>query len=123
MNDAREQILDAIRRSLKRGALDGEARQALEQRLAAHQCNLIPARAAALDHAGQVELFVTMAEAVQTTGARVAGGEDVPAPVADYLSQHNLPSPPVVTPDPRLDGIPWERRPPLELRRRPPEDA
>jgi L-lactate dehydrogenase complex protein LldG len=123
MSDAREQILGAIRRSLKRGALDGEVRHALDQRLADHQRNLIPARATALDHAGQVELFVAMAEEVQTTVARVGSAEDVPAAVADYLSQHNLPSRLVMAPDPRLDGIPWERQPLLELRRGRAEDA
>jgi L-lactate dehydrogenase complex protein LldG len=54
---------------------------------------------------------------------RVAGTEDVPAAVADYLSQHNLPSHLVMTPDPRLDGIPWARRPLLEFRRGRAEDA
>jgi L-lactate dehydrogenase complex protein LldG len=122
MSDAREQILGTIRRSLKRGVLDGEARHALEQRLAAHQRNLIPARATALDHAGQVALFVAMAEEAQTTVARVASAEDVPAAVADYLSQHNLPARLVMTPDPRLDGIAWDRRL-LELRRGRAEDA
>jgi L-lactate dehydrogenase complex protein LldG len=123
VSDAREQILGTIRRSLKRGALDDAAAQALEQRLAAHRPNLIPARAAALDRAGQIELFVAMAEAVDTTVTRVAGTEDVPAAVADYLSQHNLPSHLVMTPDPRLDGIPWARRPLLEFRRGRAEDA
>ena len=123
MSDAREQILGTIRRSLKRGALDDAARHALEQRLAAHRRNLIPARATALDHAGQVALFVAMAEEAQTTVARVAKAEDVPAAVADYLSQHNLPARLVMTPDPRLDGIPWDRRRLLELRRGRAEDA
>jgi L-lactate dehydrogenase complex protein LldG len=123
VSDAREQILGTIRRALKRGALDDAAVQALEQRLAAHRPNLIPARAAALDHAGQIELFVAMAEGVDTTVTRVAGTEDVPAAVADYLSQRNLPSHLVMTPDPRLDGIPWARRPLLEFRRGRAEDA
>jgi L-lactate dehydrogenase complex protein LldG len=123
MSEAREQILGAIRRSLKRGALEGAARGALERRLADHKPNLIPARAAALDHAAQVDLFVAMAEAVQTTVARVAGADQVPAAVADYLSQHNLPSTLVMTPDPKLDGIPWDQRPLLERRRGRAEDA
>jgi L-lactate dehydrogenase complex protein LldG len=123
MNEAREQILGAIRRSLKRGALDDAARHALEDRLAVHQRNLVPARAAALDHSGQIDLFVAMAEEVQTTVTRVAGAADVPGAVADYLTQRNLPSRLVMTSDPQLDGIPWAERPLLEIRRGRAEDA
>ena len=123
MSEARGQILEAIRRSLKRGALDGDARGALLRRLADHRPNLVPARAAALDHAAQVDLFVAMAEEVQTTVVRVAGTWSVPAAVADYLSQHNLPSSLVIAPDPRLDDIPWGQWPLLELRRGRAEDA
>ncbi len=123
MSEAREQILGTLRRSLKRGRLDAGRRAELEARLAAHRRNLVPARAAALDHAGQVELFVRMAEEVQTTVARVASAAEVPAAVADYLSQRNLPSRLVMTPDPQLDGIPWSERPMLEIRRGRAEDA
>lgn len=123
MSEARAQILGAIRRSLKRGALDDAARQALEEQLAAPRRNLIPARATVLDHPGQIDLFVVMAEEVQTTVARVAVARDVPGAVADYLTQRNLPPRLVVTPDPQLDDIPWGERPLLELRRGRAEDA
>ena len=123
MSEAREQILGSVRRSLKRGPLDDERRAELDARLAAHQRNLVPARAAALDAAGQVDLFVHMAEEVQTTVARVASAAEVPAAVADYLSQRNLPSRLVMTPDPQLDDIPWSARPMLEIRRGRAEDA
>ena len=123
MSEAREQILGAIRRSLKRGPLDGERRHALEARLARHERNLIPARAASLDHAGQIDLFIAMAEEVQATVARVPRPESVPGAVADYLLQHNLPSRLVMTPDPALDDIPWDERTMLEIRRGRAEDA
>jgi L-lactate dehydrogenase complex protein LldG len=123
MSAARDEILGAIRRSLGRGAADPAREAAVAERLARHERNLIPARAAALEPAGQVALFVAMAEEVQTTVARVARAEDVPAAVADYLSQRNLPSRLVMTPDPALDGIPWSARPMLEIRRGRAEDA
>ena len=44
-------------------------------RIAAHRRNLIPARAAALDGPARVDLFVAMAEAVQTSVARVAADQ------------------------------------------------
>ena len=121
--EARNQIIHSIRSALKRGPLDDERRRALEERLANPQPNLIPARAASLPHTGQVDLFVDMAEAVQTTVARVAGPEAVPGAVADYLAQQNLPARLVMTPDPQLDGIPWDASPLLEIRRGLAEDS
>ena len=123
MSNARDQILGSVRRSLKRGPLDPARRAALERTLAEHPRNLVPARATALDHAGQVDLFVRMAEEVQTTVTRVASAAEVPAAVAEYLSQRNLPSRLVMTPDPQLDDIPWSERPMLEIRRGRAEDA
>ncbi len=123
MSEARDQIIQSIRRALKRGALTTETEKALAERLAHPARNLIPARAASLDHRGQVDLFIAMAEEVQTTVTRVADAAAVPDAVADYLSQHNLPSHLVMTPDPRLDDIPWSERPLLELRRGRAEDA
>jgi L-lactate dehydrogenase complex protein LldG len=123
MSEARDQILGALRRSLKRGPLDADRRAELDARLAAHPRNLVPARAQSLDPAGQVDLFVQMAEEVETTVARVASAAEVPAAVADYLSRHNLPSRLVMTPDPQLDGVPWGERPMLEIRRGRAEEA
>jgi len=123
VSEAREQILGAIRRALGRGAADEARRTAIADRLARHEHNLIPARTQGLDPAGQVALFVQMAEEAQATVARVAGAADVPAAVAEYLSQRNLPSRLVMAPDPALDGIPWSERPLLEIRRGRAEDA
>ncbi|MBX6367595.1 MAG: lactate utilization protein C, partial [Rhodospirillales bacterium] len=61
MSGARDDILGAIRRA-RGNAPDGEA---VDQRLSEHRRNLVPARAASLDHTGQVKLFVEMAEEVQ----------------------------------------------------------
>jgi L-lactate dehydrogenase complex protein LldG len=82
MSSARDAILGGIRRALKRGPLSAETASALAERVAVHRRNLVPARAAALDHTGQVDLFVAMAEEVQTTVARVASDADVPGEVA-----------------------------------------
>jgi L-lactate dehydrogenase complex protein LldG len=117
MTSARDQILGSIRSSLKRGPLDEAAAGAAMQRLQEHKRNLIPQRAAALDHAGQVELFVAMAEEVQTTVERVASLDDVPQAVASYLAAENLPAEFVMAPDPALDAVPWAERPLLRIRR------
>ena len=117
MSTAREDILGNIRRSLQRGAMLPEASGRLAERVAAHRRNLVPARAAALDRAARIDLFVAMAEEVQTTVARVATNAAVPAEVARYLAAENLPAELVMAPDPGLDAIPWDTRPLLGVRR------
>lgn len=123
MSEARDQIFGDIRARLGRGRLDPAAQREAEERLAAHRRNLIPARAASRDHAGQVALFVEEAQAVHTTVARVARADEVPGAIADYLTSQNLPAQLVMTPDPKLDAIPWDARPLLELRRGVAEDG
>jgi L-lactate dehydrogenase complex protein LldG len=114
---ARDDILGGIRFALRRGVLPAEKQAALAERVNAHRRNLVPARAAALDHARQVDLFVRMAEEVQTTVTRVACVEDVPGEVARYLAAENLPAELIMAPDPGLDAIPWDQRPLLQIRR------
>lgn len=121
--DARSQILDGIRKALKRGPL-GEADAAgPADRLARHAPGLIPARTAGLDRRGLADLFVQMAEEVQTTVSRVAAAADVPGAVADYLANHNLPADLAMAPDTALDAYPWHERPLLRIRRGRAEDA
>jgi L-lactate dehydrogenase complex protein LldG len=114
---ARADILAGIRRALKRDRLDPQADAELRARVAAHRRNLIPARATVLDHAGQIDLFVAMAEEVQATVTRVASPAAVPEAVARYLAAENLPAELVMAPDPSLDDVPWETRPLLRIRR------
>ncbi len=117
MTASREAILGEIRRSLKRGPLNAERETELRALVAAHRRNLVPARAAALDDAARLDLFVKMAEAVQTTVARLSSSGDVPQAVANYLAGENLPAELVMAPDPSLDEIPWAMRPLLRIRR------
>jgi len=123
MSASRDHILGGIRAGLGRGALDEAGSAALEARLKAHRRNLIPARAASLSHQDQIALFVSMAEEVSATVARVGSAEDVPGAVADYLTRQNLPARLVMAPDPRLEAIPWQNQPLLELRRGMAEDG
>lgn len=117
MSGARDAMLGNIRSALGRGTLPGETAAALAERVAAHRRNLVPARAAALDHPGQVDLFQTMAEEVQTSVARVASVGDVAGEVARYLAAENLPAELVMAPDPGLDDCGWDSRPLLQIRR------
>jgi L-lactate dehydrogenase complex protein LldG len=115
--NTRDDILGGIRHALGRGALADEAAGVLAARVAAHRRNLIPARAAVLDPPARIDLFVAMAEGVQTTITRVTSDGDVPEEVARYLAAENLPAELAMAPDPALDVFPWAERPLLHIRR------
>jgi len=114
---ARDDILGGIRRALRRGPLPTGVQAELAERVDTHRRNLVPARAAALDPPARLELFVAMAEEVQTTVTRVAAAADIPAEVVRYLAAENLPAELVMAPHPALDAIPWQTRPLLQVRR------
>ena len=115
MTDARTQILDGIRRSLRRGELGGDARAAVEQRLAAPPRGPGVARAQR-PQAEKVALFCQWAEANNATVARVAPAE-VPAEVTAYLARNNLPASAAMAPSPQLEGYDWASQKMLSLRR------
>ncbi|MDX1606445.1 MAG: LUD domain-containing protein, partial [Candidatus Competibacterales bacterium] len=117
MSDAREAVFAGIRRRLGRGPLDEARRAELEARMRAPEATLIPARSQR-DHAGQVALFVEMAEAAAASVQRLAGMDDVPAAVADYVREHQLPGPLVVAPSPELEALPWSGQASLRYERR-----
>jgi L-lactate dehydrogenase complex protein LldG len=122
MSEARDAILGAIRRALKRGPLAAAAAAELSARLSRHPRNLIPARATALDEEGRIDLFVKMAEEADATLSRVESLAAVPAAIAQYLARHNLAPEAVIG---GLDEIPWGERPLIALKRGRvgPEDA
>ena len=115
MSDARGQILNGIRRSLRRGELAGEARRVVESRLGQPPRGPSVARAA-LDQPGKVALFCRWAEANNATVARVdkAG---VAAEVVSYLARNNLPPQATMAPSPQLEAYDWAGQRMLSLRR------
>src|SRR5271154_2733095 len=112
---SKDGILTAIRRGLRRGALPEDQTAMLRGRLDRHPRQLIPARSR-LPHAEQVDLFVRNVEKEFGTVMRVADAGDVPAAVADYLAEQNLPGVLVMAPHPELRAIDWSARPLLEIR-------
>jgi L-lactate dehydrogenase complex protein LldG len=120
MSDASNQasratILNGIRRSLRRGALAGAGRQAVEARLARPPRGPEVARAN-LAQPDRVALFCQWAEANNASVARVAPA-DVPAEVASYLARNNLPAEAAIAPASQLDGFDWASQKMLALRR------
>jgi L-lactate dehydrogenase complex protein LldG len=111
----RGQILNAIRRSLRRGEVAGAARQALEHRLAEPERGPAVARAA-IDQPAKVALFCHWAEANDASVARASEAE-VPGEVAAYLARNNLPAIATMAPAPALDRYDWASEKMLSLRR------
>lgn len=117
MSGDRERVLGSLRRGLGRGhdaAADAAARNAVAQRIDTHQRGLIPARSQ-LDPAAQVTLFESMAREQSATVVRLKNAHDVPAAVASYLKEANLPPRVRVAPDPHLTALPWDGQPLLEV--------
>ncbi len=92
-----------------RARLDAPSRAEIAARLDAHRRATWSRRAPRLSTCGPDRSLPPHGRrSVQTTVTRVASAAaEVPGAVADYLSQRNLPSRLVMTPDPQLDGIPW----------------
>ncbi|MFN4018257.1 MAG: lactate utilization protein C [Reyranella sp.] len=114
-NEARAQILGGIRRSLRRGELGGDARHAVEARLADPPRGPSVARGQ-LPQADKVALFCQWAETLNATVARVEPAE-VPGEVSAYLARSNLPATVAMAPSPLLEGYDWSSQKMLSIRR------
>jgi L-lactate dehydrogenase complex protein LldG len=113
-DSGRTAVLGAIRAALGRERLSADARAELEHRLGRHKRSLVPAQGRA-SAATRLDQFQEKAEAVACTVERLSEAEAVPAAVAAYLREHNLPPALALAPENWLAGLPWEREPLLEL--------
>lgn len=115
MSDARAQILNGIRHSLRRGEVTGAARQAVDGRLASPPRGPAVARAQ-LAQPDRIALFCQWAETNNATVARVSPSE-VPGEVMAYLAHNNLPADVAMAPSPLLEGYDWASQKMLSIRR------
>lgn len=111
----RAAILGAIRRGLGREALPADQAMMIRARLDAHPRHTIPSRVA-LDHAGLVDLFIANATREFATVERLADRSELPAHIAAYLREQNLPAELVIAPHPDLEGVDWDSAPLLAHR-------
>ncbi|HYE00014.1 MAG TPA: lactate utilization protein [Alphaproteobacteria bacterium] len=111
---ARDQILSQLRQALGVQADDSRRRAAVEERVAAHARNLVPARGQ-LPPAERVALFVEMARATAATVEELPNAAAVPAAVQRYLAGHNLPAILKAAPHPALQALPWDGAPSLTV--------
>ncbi len=105
---SRDAILGRIRRSLGASGSDAPRLAAVRHRLAETPVNVVPARGQ-LPSAERIDLFVRKAGEVFATVVRLGGRDDIPAAVAAYLRDRNLPQAIRRGDDRRLADLPWER--------------
>jgi L-lactate dehydrogenase complex protein LldG len=89
-------------------------RAAVDERIAQHPRNLIPARGVG-DEAHRVRVFTEMMEAVGGSVEIIDDINDVPQAVADYLRNSNLPAHVRRGADPVIARLPWHRGGALEV--------
>jgi L-lactate dehydrogenase complex protein LldG len=102
---ARDDILASIRRSLHVNGQEAPRKAAVAARLSQAAPGILPERGALSGHA-LIELFITEALATFATVAEVKTDE-IPAEVARYLRENNLPATLKIGADPRLAGLNW----------------
>jgi L-lactate dehydrogenase complex protein LldG len=113
LSDARDQVLGAVRRSLRRGDT-ADASTAATSRIDERRRNLIPARVD-LSRAEQIDLFESWAVEQAASVARVAAAADVPEALTAFLKAENLPAEVRMAPDPELEALPWQVQPMLTV--------
>jgi L-lactate dehydrogenase complex protein LldG len=106
MTTGRDQVLQSVRRSLKRRPEDPARAAEVRARLSDHPRGPVPARGD-LDAAGRVDLFQAQAEAVQASVTRLASWAEVPGAVAAYLRTRNRPAEITVAPHPDFQALNW----------------
>lgn len=105
--NARDEILSNIRRSLKATGAEAPRRSAVNARMAMRPRGVIPARGQR-ERAARIALFVEMARAALASVAVVRGPDEVPAEVARFLRDANLPARLRMGVDPLIAGMDWE---------------
>lgn len=113
--DSRQAILSRIRTSLKATGGDGERAAVVANRLVERPQGIIPKRGQ-LPADERLALFIAMAEKYNATTERLATSGSLPAAVAEYLKQRNLPASIRIGGDPRLTSLSWQTAGTLEVR-------
>lgn len=107
MSTARDDIFSNIRRSLGVTGQEAPRRASVEQRLERAPKGLVPQRGQVSGEA-RIAVFREQAERVSATVAEVESSTDVPAAVAAYLRDNNLPAEIRIGADLRLKIMPWD---------------
>jgi L-lactate dehydrogenase complex protein LldG len=116
---SRDAILAKIRAAgaPREGRSDALRRESVARRLAERARSPVPERASGKSPDQLVRLFRGFLEGQSARVIAVADSAAVPAAVARYLRETNLPQRVRIGADARLAALPWQREPALEVRR------
>lgn len=103
---ARDEVFASIRRSLRVTGAEAPRRSAVAARLSQAPTGVIPARGRG-DAAARIACFKAEANRAAATLADVASPEDVPAEIARFLRERNMPATLRMGDDARLAAMPW----------------
>lgn len=106
MSSARDDIFARIRRSLGIKGSEAIRRRVVEERIEQAPKGIVPARGQ-VSGEERMALFRAQAEAALATVVEVETAAGVPASVAAFLRDHNLPASLRMGDDPRLEILPW----------------
>lgn len=111
---ARDMILTSIRSSLGVGGHEAPRHRVVNDRLSGHPAGVVPQRGQ-LPTRECIALFGKMLEGAAGTLKQVAGPDDVPAAIGEFLRRHNLPMNVRRGEDALLAALPWQREPTLDV--------
>ncbi|MFG1461473.1 lactate utilization protein [Xanthobacter sp. DSM 24535] len=114
MTSSRDIVFASVRRALGATGKEAPRRQEVADRIAGHPRGIVPARAD-LPPAERLDLFKAMVVAAAATLDHLPSAADVPAAIATYLRERNLPPTILRGADPRLAGLPWGSAPNLDV--------
>ena len=102
----RDAILGKIKSNLDRPN-DLESKQAIQNRLQAHQKNLIPQRGE-LNQDQRIALFCQEASRVNASIVELMHFDEIPAAVSEYLRTHQLPAKVKIAPHKDIASLDWD---------------
>lgn len=105
--DGRTQVLSAVRSALGRGGDVSAEPVAVGERLAHPRANTVPARGR-LQQPELTELFVNQALQAGASVAKVSVIDEVPAAVAAFCAEHDLPAAAVIAAASPLRNLSWQ---------------
>lgn len=114
---SRDEIMAKVRAGLGARPDDSRRRENAERHLAARERHLIPSRAAGKSVSELVAILRRWLEAASGHVLEVASEAELPAAVARYLREHNLPARARLGDDGYLAGIPWSQEAALTVER------
>ena len=104
---AREEVFASIRRSLHVTGSETPRQAAVDERLRSTPAGVIPDRGGG-DAAARIAGFKAEALRAAASVSEVGSAAEVPAEIAGYLRERNLPATLKIGADPRLADLPWE---------------